>query len=288
MGVLVSPFSPHLLDGSYLSELSSALESAHCESLWIGERPARKSDTARIATTSSESFPRGERYPSPLEWLSFIAAKTTDLKLGTAVLVAPYHHPITLAKRISTLDRLSGGRAIVAVGIGASAEEAVSLDVPIGQRGALTTESIEAMQAIWSATDAARFDGRFFSFRDLDPSPRPMRNGGPPLLVGGNSDAAARRAGRLGLGLFPFACDAERVQELAAIQRTEAIHGGWDSESLELTVMLPENHEAFAALRDAGVTRVIVPAPANGDLTEIQRAIEKAYELSSETARRDV
>src|SRR6185295_5644015 len=110
-----------------------------------------------------------------------VAAYSTSLRLGTAVLVLPVQHPIVLAKRIATLDRLSNGRVIVGVGMGSNVREAESLDADMSVRAGRYTESIEVMRTIWTAGNRASFDGRFFSFHDVDPSPRPAQPLGPPI-----------------------------------------------------------------------------------------------------------
>src|SRR3954454_11911940 len=105
LGVMISHRATDLLDTDYMRSLASLLEDEQCESVWVGDHPALGSDDDRW-------------FPSPLEWLTMVAAHSTSLKLGTAVLVLPYQHPIVLAKRIATVDRLSNGRVIIGVGIG--------------------------------------------------------------------------------------------------------------------------------------------------------------------------
>ena len=108
LGVMISHRSPALLDRDHVRRLAELLEREQCESVWSGDHPGRGRD-------------RDDReFPSPLEWLTLVAAHSTTLVLGTAVLVLPAQHPILLAKRIATVDRLSNGRLIVGVGIGSS------------------------------------------------------------------------------------------------------------------------------------------------------------------------
>ncbi|MEO8694031.1 MAG: TIGR03619 family F420-dependent LLM class oxidoreductase [Acidimicrobiales bacterium] len=267
LGVMVSHTSADLLDPDYVQRLASLLEQEECESVWIGDHPALGKDAD------------GRTFPSPLEWLTLFAAYSTTIKLGTAVLVLPYQHPIVLAKRIATLDRLSAGRVIVGVGSGSNDREAESLDVDSTQRAGLTTESIEVMRAIWTARERASFDGRFFSFRDVDPSPRPAQPLGPPITIGGDSVAAARRAGRLGHGLIPLGCEPERIQRLIDVARVEAVHGGWDTSLLELTVQFDTDPSRLRRLLDTGAHRVVLTAPASGGLGALADAVKAANDL---------
>jgi probable F420-dependent oxidoreductase len=267
LGVFVSHKSADLLDPGYVQRLAALLEQERCESVWIGDHPALGKDAD------------GRSFPAPLEWLTLFAAHSTTVKLGTAVLVLPYQHPIVLAKRIATLDRLSGGRVIVGVGSGSSDREAGSLAVDTSQRSGVTTESIEVMRTIWTAGERASFDGRFFSFHDVDPSPRPAQPLGPPITIGGASLAAARRAGRLGHGLIPLDCEPERIQRLIDVARKEAVHGGWDTSLLELTVQFDADPSRLRRLLDTGAHRVVLTAPASGDLGELADAVKAANEL---------
>jgi probable F420-dependent oxidoreductase len=264
---MISHKSTDLLDRDYVQSLASLLEEEHCESVWIADHPAMGSDAD------------DRTFPAPLEWLTLVAAHSSSIKLGTAVLVLPFQHPIVLAKRIATLDRLSNGRVIVGVGMGSNVREAETLDIDMSRRAGLTTESIEVMRAIWTAGPRASFDGRFFSFHDVDPSPRPAQPLGPPITIGGDSLAAARRAGRLGHGLIPLGCEPERIQRLIDVARIEAVHGGWDTSSIELTVQFDADPSTLRRLLDTGASRVVLNSPASGDLDELRSAVRAAKDL---------
>jgi probable F420-dependent oxidoreductase len=267
LGVMISHKSTDLLDRDYVQSLASLLEAEQCESVWIADHPALGNDAD------------GRTFPAPLEWLTLVAAHSTSIKLGTAVLVLPFQHPIVLAKRIATLDRVSYGRVIVGVGMGSNVREAEALDIDMSRRAGMTTESIEVMRAIWTAGHRASFDGRFFSFHDVDPSPRPAQPLGPPITIGGDSLAAARRAGRLGHGLIPLGCEPERIQRLIDVARIEAVHGGWDTSSIELTVQFDTDPSTLRRLLDTGASRVVLDSPASGDLDELRSAVRAAKDL---------
>jgi probable F420-dependent oxidoreductase len=129
----------------------------------------------------------------PLVALSFVAANTSHIKFGISVLIVPYRNPIATAKALATLDRMSGGRLIVGVGVGWNEAEFAALGVPYHERGARTTEYLKIWQACWAPGEVS-FAGKFFNFTNMHVNPKPLQQPHPPLWVGGPSDAALRRA----------------------------------------------------------------------------------------------
>jgi probable F420-dependent oxidoreductase len=128
----------------------------------------------------------------PFIALSFIAAHTTHIPLGTSVLIMPYRNPIVTAKMIATLDQMSGGRVIVGVGVGWNEAEYRALSVPFHERGARTNEYLRLWKACW-APGVVSFEGKFFAFSHMRISPKPIQQPHPPIWVGGSSPAALRR-----------------------------------------------------------------------------------------------
>ncbi|HET6811401.1 MAG TPA: TIGR03619 family F420-dependent LLM class oxidoreductase [Acidimicrobiales bacterium] len=155
------------------------------------------------AITTSEHFampywevPRlGPYWTHALTVLAFVAGATRRVRVDASVLVLPYHHPLALAKAISTLDVLSGGRVDVSVGVGHAVAEFEALRVPFPDRGAIADEMLDAMKELWSAEEPV-FRGRFFTIEGLAFEPKPVQRPRPPIYVGGNSRAALRRAAR--------------------------------------------------------------------------------------------
>jgi probable F420-dependent oxidoreductase len=129
----------------------------------------------------------------PLMVLSYLAACTRHIRLGTSVLIMPYRNPVTTAKMMATLDQMSEGRVIAGVGAGWNAAEFAALGVPFHERGARTTEYLRLWQACW-APDPVTFQGQFFSFADMHIMPKPLQQPHPPIWIGGSSPAALRRA----------------------------------------------------------------------------------------------
>ena len=142
-------------------------------------------------------------YYDAITVLTWVAAHTEKVRLGTTVLVLPYLNPLVLAKTLATLDVMSKGRLTVGVGVGALKSESDALGSTFETRGRYADESIKIMKALWTAEDP-EFDGEFYSFSDVKFSPKPAQKPHPPILVGGTSRAAMRRAATLGDGWHPI------------------------------------------------------------------------------------
>lgn len=211
--------------------------------------------------------------PDPLDLLSFLAAGTTTLGLATGVLVLPHHHPVVLAKRLATIDRLSGGRLRVCVGMGWMAEEIEASDVDFRTRGRRADEQIDVLRALWadSGAEGAEHHGEFFDFTGAMSHPKPARPGGVPIHIGGHSVAAARRAGRRGDGLQPLGVVGEDLSALVKTMRTEAERAGRDPDALELSLghlVSRINSDKAASLAALGAHRVVLAAGDSPDLLE--------------------
>ena len=224
------------------------------------------------AKVGATAFPPGLPIADPLECLSFVAAATERILLGTAVLLLPYHHPVVLAKRLATLDRLSKGRMrLFTVGVGALPGEAVATGVDFASRGRRADEAIDALRLLWAGDESGvSFHGEFFDFTDACSFPKPYAARTLPIHVGGSSRPAARRAGLRGDGYFPGGrlTEQERADQLE-LMRATAREAGRDPDALEYTRwgsidMSAEDVESHAA---RGTTRLIV-APASADPAE--------------------
>ncbi len=171
--------------------------------------------------------------------LSCFAARTDRVTVGAAVVLLPLRHPSLVAREFASLDFLSGGRAVLGVGVGGEGGkdfEAVAVDPR--ERGARTDESMRALRELFSGPEAS-FSGRFFSFGGVTIEPQPVQPGGPPLWVGGGSTAAKRRAGRLGDGWAPIWISPERFAEGMAEVRRHAEDAGRDPDAIVAAAMCP-------------------------------------------------
>ncbi|MEI5676616.1 MULTISPECIES: TIGR03619 family F420-dependent LLM class oxidoreductase [unclassified Nocardioides] len=216
--------------------------------------------------------------PDPLELLAFLAGRTTTLGLATGVLVLPDHHPVVLAKRLATLDALSGGRLRLCVGMGWMREEVEACGVDFESRGRRADEQLQVLTTLWSdhGPEGVDHHGEFFSFRGAMSYPKPVRPGGIPVHVGGHSRAAARRAGRYGAGLQPLGVAGEELAGLVALMREEATRVGRDPEALELTLgHLVDRVDAAKAERLAalGADRLVLATAPTADLDRARDAL---------------
>ncbi len=156
----------------------------------------------------------------PIETLTYVAAKTTQIRLGTSIMVVPFHVPVMLAKRLATLDQFSGGRLIAGLGQGWSEEEFATANVPLRRRGAGFEEFVAAMRAAWGP-DPVSFAGRFYRIPPSQINPKPAQPGGPPIIIAARAPAAIERAARMGGGLHPIPADWESFdQAVARFRRT--------------------------------------------------------------------
>jgi probable F420-dependent oxidoreductase len=224
------------------------------------------------ATFGPIEFPPDLAVADPLECLSFVAAATERIVLGTGVLLLPYHHPVVLAKRLATIDVLSRGRMrLLTVGLGVLPGEAQATGVEFASRGRRADEAIDVLRLLWAGdATGVSYDGEFFSFERLCSFPKPYQAITLPVHVGGSSRAAARRAGRRGDGYFPGGrlTAAEREEQLA-LMRAAADEAGRNPASLEYTRWgsMDASTDEVEAQASAGVTRLVV-SPSAGSQAE--------------------
>lgn len=196
--------------------------------------------------------------PDPLVWLSFAAAATTTIRLGTGILIVPQRNPVVTAKAVATLDHLSGGRVDLGVGVGWLREEFEALGVPFERRGKRLDEYVEAMRALWTQ-DRAEYHGEFVDFDEVFSWPKPVQKPHPPIHVGGAAPWGIRRALRYGDGWIPLAGrgDTDLIDDMATFRRMAA-EAGRDPDSMEVSIYVaPDDADRLAQLRDAGFSRAL-------------------------------
>ena len=255
--------------------LAQAAEMAGFESMWTVEHtvvPRGYDSTYPYADSGKMAGGQDDiSLPDPLIWMAYVAAATKHIKLATGIMILPQHNPVVVAKQVATLDHLSGGRILLGIGVGWLKEEFAALGVPFEDRGRRTDEYMQAMRELWG--EKPSFQGKYVNFKDAYCRPRPT-NGTVPLIVGGHSEAAAKRAGRLGDGFFPARGAPVELFDLA---RKTAVANGRDPAKLEITVGLPEKLEDIPALVQAGVHRVLVPVSGMAGLASVIRSPEDAH-----------
>lgn len=199
-----------------LGQVAVAAEAAGFDSLWTGEHVVLPDPQV----PPSPVPPQGRMLDGAIA-LTYAAALTSTIRLGTGIIILPQRNPLVLAKELASLDVLSKGRLIFGVGVGYLEPEFRALGIPMEERGARTLEYLEAMTAIWSQ-DKPAYEGRFVSFSGVDAHPRPVQQPTPPIVMGGHTGAAFRRAVTHGNGWYGFALDVEKTAGCVAGLRAAA------------------------------------------------------------------
>ncbi|MFI5976186.1 LLM class F420-dependent oxidoreductase [Streptomyces sp. NPDC051452] len=241
--------------------VATAAEAHGFARLWCGEHVVLVDAPASRYPYSADgriAVPADADWLDPLLALTFAAAVTSRIELATGVLLLPEHNPVLVAKQAATLDVLSAGRFSVGIGVGWSAEEFAALGVPFAARGRRTDEYLAAMRTLWSQ-DPASFAGEFIRFDAIRVNPKPLRGGRLPVVAGGNSDAALRRAATLADGWYGFNVPVGDVPSRIAVLADECARHGRAFGELTVAVALSDGSPGdLPALGTAGVTEVVV------------------------------
>ena len=246
------------LDRDYVIRLVEMLEQQNVESVWTVEHVimARNYDPLYPYSKDGKAPTAPDTLmPDPLEWLAFAAARTERINLGTSVVIASQHSAAILAKRVATLDALSGGRLRLGVGIGWQREEYAAVGVPYSDRGRRLDETIEAMRILWRDVWAT-YHGKHVQFDNVHMDTKPFSKEGVPILIGGSSEQAASRAGRLGNGWYPYVISAEDFGKGIETIRKSAKAAGRDASKVELSIW-PASFE-FTKTFDLGFVKSYV------------------------------
>lgn len=246
--------------GIHPGELGKALEDRGFESLWVCEH-------THIPTSRKSPFPGGGELPKryshthdPFVALSFAAASTKNLRLGTGILLVPQHDPIVTAKSVASLDQLSGGRLELGVGGGWNVEEMEHHGAKYETRFKLMSERILAMKELWTKEEA-EFHGEFVNIEKSWSWPKPVQKPHPPILHGGETDYTLKRIVQYCDGWFPRARPDTDPREFVGRLR-QAAGTARDWSTLSITVFrAPSDAKKLAAYREAGINRVLLEVP---------------------------
>lgn len=263
-------------EGAYAASFGQLAEEMGFESVWAVDHVVMCPDyESRYPYDPSGRSPFHEDVvqPDPLIWLSYVAAATKKLRLATGILILPQRNPVVLAKMLASLDRLSGGRLLLGVGVGWVREEAEAVGTRFEDRGRRTDEYIEAMRALWCSPRSS-FAGETVRFDDVVSQPKPAQLGGIPIHIGGHSLAAARRAGRLGNGFYPLGVDSEDLSRLLKVLAETAREHDRDPGTIEITCLGTLDPEVAQGYQRAGVDRVTI-SPPTGDLAKLRPLLER-------------
>ena len=240
IGVMPGPWPGGPAGSDFLWRFIDLCERSGIDSVWFSER-------------LSSPIP----VPEPMTTMAAVAARTRRLKFGPSVLIAPFRSPVVLAREIAMIDYLSGGRMLPALGVGVELErEFRAAGVPFKERGRRTDEAIQIMRRCWAEDEVTGFSGEFWSLERVTVLPRPTAQQPFPVWIGGNSEAAMRRAGRLGDGSMPRSSPPEQFR--VGVEKTQAF-------AAEAGREVPTDHFGvllyFCFARDPATAEATAPGP---------------------------
>ncbi len=270
--------------GINVAELARALEERGYDSLFFPEH-------THIPTSRRTPFPSGGELPKkykhthdPFVALSFAAAATHKLKIGTGIALMPQRDPIVTAKAVASLDQLSNGRFIFAIGGGWNVDEMENHGARYETRFKLLRERVLAMKALWTQEEA-QFHGEYVNFDPVWMYPKPKQRPHPPILIGGESDHTIKRVVEFADGWFPRPRNNWEPKSAVARLHAAAKAAGRDPATLPITVFAaPPDREKLIAYREAGIYRVLFEVPDVGR-DEILRLLDKNAPLVAELAK---
>lgn len=269
--------------GINVAELGKALEDRGFASLYVPEH-------THIPLSRKSPFPGGGELPKryshthdPFVALSFAAAATRKLKIGTGICLVPQHEPIVTAKVIASLDQLSGGRFVFGIGGGWNVDEMENHGATHKDRFKIMREHVLAMKAIWTQEEAS-FHGQFVKFDPLWSYPKPAQRPHPPIILGGESDHTLRRVVDYCDGWFPRTrAGFDPVQSVDRLKKMAA-EKGRDFKTLSITVFgAPSKEDALASYAKAGIQGALLAVP-DGTRDEILAFLDKQAPLTKVAA----
>ena len=244
-----------LADPDTMVQVAHTAEEAGWESIWTGEHLV-VSDPQRPPSPVTP----GTHFVDQVASLSFLAAHTATIRLGTGIIILPQRNPVVLAKELASVDVLSGGRLEAGFGVGYVPAEFEAIGVPFSERGARTDEHLDAMRALWRGDST--FDGRFTSWDGVEASPRPAKPSGPLVHVGGSVPATWRRVVRRAHGWYGFLTTLESTAN--AIAGIRALEVDLDRPvdlgpvGLSVSPSEPVDRDMVHRYEDLGVDRMIL------------------------------
>jgi len=246
-----------------LIRLARLFEELGYESMWTFEHvivPEHYESRYPYSPTGKLAMSGDAAFVDPLIALSFVAAATERIRLGTGVNILTQTNPLYLAKQASSIDHLSGGRLLLGLGVGWLREEFHALGVPFEERGARADEYLDAMRQAWTG-ETVDYRGRFVDWTGFKMLPRPVQRPGVPIVVGGTTDAAIRRVVARGDGWYVIHRDLDHFVDNMGRLRTECDRQGRDLAEIEVTAYWNHHREGMDGLdlyREHGVSRVLV------------------------------
>ncbi|MAI54879.1 MAG: LLM class F420-dependent oxidoreductase [Gammaproteobacteria bacterium TMED95] len=251
--------------------LAEALEARGFESLFVPEH-------TQIPTARTSPWPGGDVLPSeyyntfdPFVWLAIAAAASETLKLGTGICLLPQRDTLVTAKAVASLDRLSNGRLLFGVGAGWNAEEMAQHGTQFSTRFKKLEEQLHALKGLWT-TEAFAYEGQHVAFEETISSPKPVQIGGPPILIGGETDHTLRRIAKLGQGWLPRARHGfDAAANLARLRRICDAEERPMSDISTSVFGAPADLATLEAYMEAGVDRALLPLASTSESEVLYR-----------------
>lgn len=271
-GINVGPCA----DAQVAMRVAQAAERAGLESVWTGEHVVLPDPQVPPSPVPAET-----PFLDPAVALAFIAAGTRRIRLGTGIIILPQRNPLVLAKELASLDVASRGRLIFGVGIGYLKPEFDALGIPFEHKGARTVDYLRAMLAVWTQARPA-YDGRFVHFANIQSLPRPVQQPHPPIVFGGGTPEAFRRAVQHANGWYGFALDLERttaaLEGLRRAARDHARPAALGALEISITPAGKLDVETVQRFADLGVHRLIVSRWGQSE-AEVMQTVEHVAAL---------
>jgi len=268
LGLFGANMAPH----ADVAAVARAAEDAGFESLWMGEHVVLPDPQA-----PPSPLPPQAAVLDPIVALTYAAAATSRLRLATGIIILPQRNPLVLAKELASLDVLSAGRLVFGAGVGYLEPEFRAIGANFPERGAVTDEFLDAIAVLWYSANPA-YDGRFVSFSGVDAHPRPVQQP-VPVVIGGHSPAAFRRAVARAHGWFGFALDRARAEEclegIARAKRDVERPSGFGDLEITVAPRGPVTSERVDAFRSLGVHRLVALPAFGASQDELLSLIER-------------
>lgn len=251
----------------YIAAAAAMVEKLGYDSFWVPEHvlffPEYESKYPYSEDGRIQGDPRS--LLDPLTALTYVAANTSKIRLGTGICLVPQRNPVYTAKQVADLDYLSGGRVDFGIGIGWLKEEFNALGVPWTDRAGRTEECIGVMKTLW-CDELSSFQGKYFSFEAAYQNPKPVQRPHPPLIFGGESRAALRRVATLGQGWFTFNVTPESLAHGIDILQPLLEEQGRTISDISISVTPDRKHinqESLKRFEELGAEQIILPLFAN-------------------------
>lgn len=269
---------PTVMDGDALCRFARTAEALGFESIWAYDHVVLPTaPTTQYPYSSDGSFPRAgsEPFLEAMTVLSYVAACTERVRIGSTVIIVPYRNPVVQAKMFASLDVLSGGRAICGVGVGWLEKEFETLDVPYSERGPMTDEYLAIFKDLWTES-APEFHGKYYSYDGIQFYPKPLQKPHIPIWVGGHSKRAVRRAVKYGDAWHVTRHTPEYVAGLLPYLHEQADAAGRDPAEITISLKRALHFTDLGLSGGAGVGTTGAVVGTADDVAEDARRCQKA------------